>query len=266
MSRPAAASAKRTSHWPSGAGGAGRGGFAPGRQATAAVQHPSAPPSPHTRNGAHACPTPNHGSATSNSPTTSEPSRSPATPSAPHSSDTSTRPNSPTPLKLFASELFSNSVKHSDGPVTVRLRSRGTAVRVGVMDNHPELPDPLPCTHGPGLRSRPVPGGVAGGRVGPLSGGPGDQSLPCAWLEGGVVRAVRLRTEVRPAEVRRSGPLRGAAARPASCFSAAELSPPPRTSRHTLRAAAPCTAPADGTPYPRERSSRGLRTHPKPAR
>lgn len=57
--------------------------------------------------------------------------------------------------ELLTSEQVSNSVKHSDGPVTVRLRSRGTAVRVGVMDNHPELPDPLPCTtdqdFGPGL-------------------------------------------------------------------------------------------------------------------
>lgn len=56
--------------------------------------------------------------------------------------------------ELLTSEQVSNSVKHSDGPVTVRLRSRGTAVRVGVMDNHPELPGPLPCTtdqDGPGL-------------------------------------------------------------------------------------------------------------------
>ncbi|MGC9535596.1 ATP-binding protein [Streptomyces sp. UG1] len=46
----------------------------------------------------------------------------------------------------MTSELVSNSVKHSDGPVTVRLRSRRDAVRIGVMDNHPGLPDPLPCT------------------------------------------------------------------------------------------------------------------------
>lgn len=48
--------------------------------------------------------------------------------------------------ELLTSELVSNSVKHSDGPVTIRLRSRPDVVRVGVMDNHPELPDPLPCT------------------------------------------------------------------------------------------------------------------------
>lgn len=48
--------------------------------------------------------------------------------------------------ELLTSELVSNSVKHSDGPVTVRLRSRLDAVRIGVMDNHPDLPDPLPCT------------------------------------------------------------------------------------------------------------------------
>ncbi|MPY63220.1 ATP-binding protein [Streptomyces spongiae] len=48
--------------------------------------------------------------------------------------------------ELLTSELVSNAVKHSDGPVTIRLRSRPDAVRIGVMDNHPELPDPLPCT------------------------------------------------------------------------------------------------------------------------
>ncbi|KUO02051.1 ATP-binding protein [Streptomyces caeruleatus] len=54
--------------------------------------------------------------------------------------------------ELLTSELVSNGVKHSDGPLTVRLRSRPGAVRavpvvrIGVMDNHPELPDPLPCT------------------------------------------------------------------------------------------------------------------------
>ncbi|MEW2398516.1 ATP-binding protein [Streptomyces sp. NPDC046862] len=48
--------------------------------------------------------------------------------------------------ELLTSELVSNAVKHSDGPVSVRLRSRPDAVRIGVMDDHPELPDPLPCT------------------------------------------------------------------------------------------------------------------------
>ncbi|WP_327431325.1 ATP-binding protein [Streptomyces sp. NBC_01236] len=48
--------------------------------------------------------------------------------------------------ELLTSELVSNAVKHSDGPVSVRLRTRGGVVRVGVMDNHPELPDPLPRT------------------------------------------------------------------------------------------------------------------------
>ncbi|MER6089445.1 ATP-binding protein [Streptomyces bluensis] len=48
--------------------------------------------------------------------------------------------------ELLTSELVSNAVKHSDGPVTVRLCSHPDAVRIGVMDNHPELPDPLPCT------------------------------------------------------------------------------------------------------------------------
>ncbi|MEV6591949.1 ATP-binding protein [Streptomyces acidicola] len=48
--------------------------------------------------------------------------------------------------ELLTSELVSNAVKHSDGPVTVRLCSHTDAVHVGVMDNHPELPDPLPCT------------------------------------------------------------------------------------------------------------------------
>ncbi|MFF6993488.1 ATP-binding protein [Streptomyces sp. NPDC008313] len=48
--------------------------------------------------------------------------------------------------ELLTSELVSNAVKHSDGPVTVRLRTRPGVVRIGVMDNHPELPDPLPCT------------------------------------------------------------------------------------------------------------------------
>ncbi|WP_328496222.1 ATP-binding protein [Streptomyces sp. NBC_00414] len=48
--------------------------------------------------------------------------------------------------ELLTSELVSNAVQHSDGPVTVRLRTRDGVVRVGVMDNHPELPDPLPCT------------------------------------------------------------------------------------------------------------------------
>ncbi|MGC5563173.1 ATP-binding protein [Streptomyces sp. FR-108] len=49
-------------------------------------------------------------------------------------------------VTLLTSELVSNAVQHSDGPVTVRLRTRHGVVRVGVMDNHPELPDPLPCT------------------------------------------------------------------------------------------------------------------------
>ncbi|MER6131188.1 ATP-binding protein [Streptomyces sp. NPDC001815] len=48
--------------------------------------------------------------------------------------------------ELLTSELVSNAVKHSDGPVTVRLRTSPGIIRVGVMDNHPELPDPLPCT------------------------------------------------------------------------------------------------------------------------
>jgi anti-sigma regulatory factor (Ser/Thr protein kinase) len=50
--------------------------------------------------------------------------------------------------ELLTSELVSNAVKHSDGPVTVRLRTRTPdgVVRIGVMDNHPELPDPLPCS------------------------------------------------------------------------------------------------------------------------
>ncbi|MFJ2257725.1 ATP-binding protein [Streptomyces sp. NPDC087844] len=48
--------------------------------------------------------------------------------------------------ELLTSELVSNAVKHSDGPVTVRLRTRDGVVRIGVMDNHPELPGPLPCT------------------------------------------------------------------------------------------------------------------------
>ncbi|MFD7710623.1 ATP-binding protein [Streptomyces sp. NPDC059785] len=48
--------------------------------------------------------------------------------------------------ELLTSELVANAVQHSDGPVTVRLRARPGVVRVGVMDNHPELPDPLPCT------------------------------------------------------------------------------------------------------------------------
>ncbi|PSM43859.1 ATP-binding protein [Streptomyces dioscori] len=50
--------------------------------------------------------------------------------------------------ELLTSELVSNAVQHSDGPVTVRLRTRRGVVRIGVMDNHPELPDPLPCTTG----------------------------------------------------------------------------------------------------------------------
>ncbi|WP_338145873.1 ATP-binding protein [Streptomyces scabichelini] len=45
--------------------------------------------------------------------------------------------------ELLTSELVSNAVKHSDGPVTVRLRSRAGVVRIGVMDDHPELPVPL---------------------------------------------------------------------------------------------------------------------------
>ncbi|WP_033323652.1 ATP-binding protein [Streptomyces yerevanensis] len=48
--------------------------------------------------------------------------------------------------ELLTSELVSNSVKHSDGPVAVRLRTRAGVVRIGVMDDHPELPAPLPCT------------------------------------------------------------------------------------------------------------------------
>ncbi|GAB2984167.1 ATP-binding protein [Streptomyces pseudoechinosporeus] len=48
--------------------------------------------------------------------------------------------------ELLTSELVSNAVKHSDGPVTVRLHTRAGVVRIGVMDDHPELPGPLPCT------------------------------------------------------------------------------------------------------------------------
>ncbi|MEU6663538.1 ATP-binding protein [Streptomyces sp. NPDC046821] len=48
--------------------------------------------------------------------------------------------------ELLTSELVANAVQHSEGPVAVRLRTRGGVIRVGVMDNHPELPDPLPCT------------------------------------------------------------------------------------------------------------------------
>ncbi|GGL07213.1 ATP-binding protein [Streptomyces flaveus] len=48
--------------------------------------------------------------------------------------------------ELLTSELVSNSVKHSDGPVAVRLRTRAGVVRIGVMDDHPELPAPLSCT------------------------------------------------------------------------------------------------------------------------
>ncbi|MFF1357687.1 ATP-binding protein [Streptomyces sp. NPDC058297] len=48
--------------------------------------------------------------------------------------------------ELLTSELVSNAVKHSDGPVAVRLRTRTGMLRIGVMDNDPELPNPLPCT------------------------------------------------------------------------------------------------------------------------
>ncbi|MFF2507439.1 ATP-binding protein [Streptomyces sp. NPDC058067] len=48
--------------------------------------------------------------------------------------------------ELLTSELVTNAVKHSDGPLSVRLHTRTEAIRIGVMDNDPELPNPLPCT------------------------------------------------------------------------------------------------------------------------
>ncbi|GGZ51891.1 ATP-binding protein [Streptomyces bluensis] len=48
--------------------------------------------------------------------------------------------------ELLTSELVSNTVKHSDGPVSVRLNSCPATIRVGVMDNHPELPSAVPST------------------------------------------------------------------------------------------------------------------------
>ncbi|WP_406113824.1 ATP-binding protein [Streptomyces sp. NBC_01014] len=48
--------------------------------------------------------------------------------------------------ELLTSELVTNAVQHSDGPVLVQLGARRGVVRVCVWDNHPELPDPLPET------------------------------------------------------------------------------------------------------------------------
>ena len=48
--------------------------------------------------------------------------------------------------ELLTSELVANAVKHSDGPVAVRLRTHDGVVRIGVLDNHPELPTPLRTT------------------------------------------------------------------------------------------------------------------------
>ncbi|WP_200304286.1 ATP-binding protein [Streptomyces adelaidensis] len=47
---------------------------------------------------------------------------------------------------LLTSELISNAVKHSDGPITATLRTRPDHIHVAVLDNHPELPNPLPPT------------------------------------------------------------------------------------------------------------------------
>ncbi|UUU31205.1 ATP-binding protein [Streptomyces sp. CA-210063] len=48
--------------------------------------------------------------------------------------------------ELLTSELLSNSVKHSDGLIVITLRTRHDHIHVAVMDNHPELPNPLPST------------------------------------------------------------------------------------------------------------------------
>ncbi|MGW0710826.1 ATP-binding protein [Streptomyces sp. NPDC002643] len=48
--------------------------------------------------------------------------------------------------ELLASELLSNAMKHSSSLITLTLRARPDHVHVAVLDNHPELPDPLPTT------------------------------------------------------------------------------------------------------------------------
>ncbi|BBC33297.1 hypothetical protein SGFS_045910 [Streptomyces graminofaciens] len=48
--------------------------------------------------------------------------------------------------ELLTSESVSNAVKHSDGPISIRLRAHHAAIRIGVMDNHPELPEPVSTT------------------------------------------------------------------------------------------------------------------------
>ncbi|MBW1602794.1 ATP-binding protein [Streptomyces sp. JJ66] len=47
---------------------------------------------------------------------------------------------------LLASELVTNGVKHSDGPVYIRASVRRKELRVSVWDNDSELPDPLTVT------------------------------------------------------------------------------------------------------------------------
>ncbi|MCZ7416782.1 ATP-binding protein [Streptomyces sp. WMMC897] len=44
---------------------------------------------------------------------------------------------------LLASELVTNGVKHSDGPVFIRATARKGDLRVSVWDSDPELPEPL---------------------------------------------------------------------------------------------------------------------------
>jgi anti-sigma regulatory factor (Ser/Thr protein kinase) len=48
--------------------------------------------------------------------------------------------------ELLTSELLSNSVKHSDSLITVTLRTHPDHVHVAVLDNHPELPNPVSST------------------------------------------------------------------------------------------------------------------------
>ncbi|RVU19602.1 ATP-binding protein [Streptomyces antnestii] len=48
--------------------------------------------------------------------------------------------------ELLTSELVSNAVKHSDGPLSVWLHTGTGVIRIGEMDNDPELPNSLPCT------------------------------------------------------------------------------------------------------------------------
>ncbi|WP_399118280.1 ATP-binding protein [Streptomyces sp. KM273126] len=103
--------------------------------------------------------------------------------------------------ELLTSELVSNAVKHSDGPVTIRLHSHPDAVRIGVMDNHPELPDPSPApptrtsaaastwwkpwpTHGAATRSPPTPEHPAGRSCGsncPPQQRPSPRPRPQVW-------------------------------------------------------------------------------------